>query len=194
MCRPDHLAADPDARILLAAHASQSGGEFHPQPRRVDRGQDVSRTERAAGGRRRAAPGGAFRHRSVERPLCRYRQGAAPGLPLRPDRLRGHLAPLAALGLRLPPAGHLSAQPRVGNATRSSSIWWRLCKKNGVLFAPHDNYVDFYPDSEGFTYDNIAFTADRQAAGGVLQPRQPAPSPTTRARTVSCPSSSAISR
>ena len=36
------------------------------------------------------------------------------------------------------------------------------CKKNGVLFAPHDNYVDFYPDSEGFTYDNIAFTANRQ--------------------------------
>jgi hypothetical protein len=34
------------------------------------------------------------------------------------------------------------------------------CKKAGVLFAPHDNYVDFYPDSEGFSYDNIAFTAD----------------------------------
>lgn len=36
------------------------------------------------------------------------------------------------------------------------------CRKNGVLFAPHDNYVDFYPDSEGFSYDNIAFTVDRQ--------------------------------
>ena len=36
------------------------------------------------------------------------------------------------------------------------------CKKHGVLFAPHDNYVDFYADSEGFTYDNIAFTADRE--------------------------------
>jgi hypothetical protein len=36
------------------------------------------------------------------------------------------------------------------------------CKKNGVLFAPHDNYMDFYPDSEGFTYDNIAFTAERK--------------------------------
>jgi hypothetical protein len=37
-----------------------------------------------------------------------------------------------------------------------------VCKKNGVLFAPHDNYIDFYPDSDGFTYDNIAFTADRK--------------------------------
>jgi hypothetical protein len=36
------------------------------------------------------------------------------------------------------------------------------CKKNGVLFAPHDNYMDFYPDSDGFTYDNIAFTAERK--------------------------------
>ena len=36
------------------------------------------------------------------------------------------------------------------------------CKENGVLFAPHDNYMDFYPDSEDFTYDNIAFTVDRK--------------------------------
>lgn len=36
------------------------------------------------------------------------------------------------------------------------------CKKAGVLFAPHDNYVDFYPDSDGFSYDNMAFTADRK--------------------------------
>ncbi len=31
------------------------------------------------------------------------------------------------------------------------------CRKAGVLFAPHDNYIDFYPDAEGFTYKNIAF-------------------------------------
>jgi hypothetical protein len=36
-----------------------------------------------------------------------------------------------------------------------------LCKKNGVMFAPHDNYVDAYPDSEGFSYANMAFNADR---------------------------------
>ena len=35
------------------------------------------------------------------------------------------------------------------------------CRNNGALFAPHDNYMDFYPDSEGFTYDNIALTAQR---------------------------------
>ena len=31
------------------------------------------------------------------------------------------------------------------------------CRKNGTLFAPHDNYIDFYPDFEGFTYDSIVF-------------------------------------
>ncbi|HOK46433.1 MAG TPA: DUF5696 domain-containing protein, partial [Bryobacteraceae bacterium] len=37
------------------------------------------------------------------------------------------------------------------------------CKQHGVLFAPHDNYIDFYPDSDGFSYeDNMAFTADRK--------------------------------
>jgi len=35
------------------------------------------------------------------------------------------------------------------------------CKRAGVLFAPHDNYIDFYPDAEGFSYENqIAFHAD----------------------------------
>jgi hypothetical protein len=33
------------------------------------------------------------------------------------------------------------------------------CRKAGVLFAPHDNYIDFYPDAEGFSYSNIVFTA-----------------------------------
>jgi hypothetical protein len=32
-----------------------------------------------------------------------------------------------------------------------------VCNRNGALFAPHDNYIDFYPDSEGFSYANMAF-------------------------------------
>lgn len=31
------------------------------------------------------------------------------------------------------------------------------CKRSGTLFAPHDNYIDFYPDFEGFTYRDIVF-------------------------------------
>jgi len=35
----------------------------------------------------------------------------------------------------------------------------RLCRDNKVLFAPHDNYIDFYPDADGFSYSKVAFTA-----------------------------------
>lgn len=34
------------------------------------------------------------------------------------------------------------------------------CARYGMLFCPHDNYIDFYPDAEGFTYDNILFNRD----------------------------------
>lgn len=34
------------------------------------------------------------------------------------------------------------------------------CRNAGVLFAPHDNYIDFYPDAEGFTYRDIVFRDD----------------------------------
>ncbi|MBN1421141.1 MAG: hypothetical protein JXP34_20380, partial [Planctomycetes bacterium] len=30
----------------------------------------------------------------------------------------------------------------------------------GILFAPHDNYIDLYPDADGFTYDRICFRED----------------------------------
>jgi hypothetical protein len=31
------------------------------------------------------------------------------------------------------------------------------CKRQGTLFAPHDNYIDFYPDFDGFTYKSVVF-------------------------------------
>ena len=37
-----------------------------------------------------------------------------------------------------------------------------VCADRDVIFAPHDNYIDFYPDATGYSYDHIAFTRDRQ--------------------------------
>ena len=35
------------------------------------------------------------------------------------------------------------------------------CKESGVPVALHDNYIDFYPDADGFSYEeNIAFGRD----------------------------------
>jgi len=34
------------------------------------------------------------------------------------------------------------------------------CARHGILFAPHDNYIDFYPDAEAYSYDHIIFNRD----------------------------------
>lgn len=39
----------------------------------------------------------------------------------------------------------------------------KTCRDAGVLFALHDNYIDFYPDAEGFSYlQTIAFSERRE--------------------------------
>jgi len=38
----------------------------------------------------------------------------------------------------------------------------QVCRKAGILFAPHDNYIDFYPDADNYSYEAIAFTADNR--------------------------------
>jgi hypothetical protein len=30
-----------------------------------------------------------------------------------------------------------------------------LCRKNGILYGLHDNYIDIYPDADGFRYDEV---------------------------------------
>lgn len=42
------------------------------------------------------------------------------------------------------------------------------CKDNGAIFAPHDNYIDFYPDAEGFSYKNISFSSSGDPVRGWL--------------------------
>ncbi len=32
-----------------------------------------------------------------------------------------------------------------------------VCRKNGILLAPHDNYIDIYPDCDDFSYDLVCF-------------------------------------
>jgi hypothetical protein len=35
-----------------------------------------------------------------------------------------------------------------------------LCARHGVLWGLHDNYIDFYPDADEFSYEHIVFTAE----------------------------------
>ena len=36
----------------------------------------------------------------------------------------------------------------------------RESAKAGIEFCPHDNYIDYYPDADGFSYDDIVFGED----------------------------------
>ena len=49
-----------------------------------------------------------------------------------------------------PPVGGVDGFRRMCSAAQDA----------GMLFVPHDNYTDFYPDADGFSYDHIAFKLD----------------------------------
>jgi len=49
-----------------------------------------------------------------------------------------------------PPSGGLEPFLEMRNAA----------KRGGILFAPHDNYIDFYPDADGYSYDCMVFNDD----------------------------------
>jgi hypothetical protein len=51
-----------------------------------------------------------------------------------------------------PPAGGL--EPFLAMRTAAAQA--------GMLFCPHDNYIDFYPDAEGYSYDRIVFHENGQ--------------------------------
>ena len=36
----------------------------------------------------------------------------------------------------------------------------RACRETGILFCPHDNYTDIYPDAENYSYDLVVFNLD----------------------------------
>jgi hypothetical protein len=47
--------------------------------------------------------------------------------------------------------------PRLGTLEDMQELA-EVCRRHGVLFGLHDNYIDFYPDAEGFSYkERIAF-------------------------------------
>lgn len=44
------------------------------------------------------------------------------------------------------------------------------CKNHNVLFAVHDNYIDFYPDATDFSYEHVSFDASGQPQRGWFNP------------------------
>jgi hypothetical protein len=48
--------------------------------------------------------------------------------------------------------------PRYGTLEDMQRIG-EVCGEHGILWGPHDNYIDIYPDAEEFSYDHVYFTA-----------------------------------
>ena len=65
------------------------------------------------------------------------------------------------MGLRLSPARHLPPDPKFGTLEELQEAG-RVCDSHKVPWGLHDNYVDIYPDCEGFTYDLVSFNENGQ--------------------------------
>ena len=114
---PESLRRPPGPAALLAARAARADVHVHSRPRTSGTAVKTWRETnglKAAGGVRRLA--GRFVFDLWGGRYAESREAAAAGVPLRTDRLGRRLAQLAALGLRLPPARHLSAQSAVRHA------------------------------------------------------------------------------
>lgn len=49
--------------------------------------------------------------------------------------------------------------PRLGTVEDLQRLG-KICREHDILWGLHDNYIDFYPDATGYTYDYICFTRD----------------------------------
>jgi hypothetical protein len=46
----------------------------------------------------------------------------------------------------------------------------RVCAGRGVLFGLHDNYIDFYPDADGYSYEHITFDREGRPRKAWINP------------------------
>jgi hypothetical protein len=51
--------------------------------------------------------------------------------------------------------------PRFGTLDEMQEML-ELCKKHGILYGLHDNYIDIYPDADGYDFDVVSFDANGQ--------------------------------
>ena len=153
---PDRLEVDPSARIYSLVTPHTQTLEFHPARNVFDavkriREQD---TRRPSGGVAKLAGRFTFdlwsgRYGESARALERAAEyGVSDALVVWHNWQRW------GYDYRLPDI--YPPNPQYGTLEEFNALI-AVCKRHGTLFAPHDNYIDFYPDFEGFTYDNIVF-------------------------------------
>ncbi len=177
---------------LHAGHAARAHGQLPAGAERLGGREDLARPTISAPSAGVPKLAGRFVFDLWGGRYGRQRPGPPAGVPLRADRRDGRLAQLAAVGLRLPPARHLSAQPELGTLEEFQKLV-QACREAGVLFAPHDNYIDSIPTprASATRTSPSAATASRSAPGSTTAAtRSPtAPAPTASGRSWNATSS-----
>jgi len=158
---PDHLEVDPQARLATLVTPHRQTLEFFPADsvwagvKRL-REQD---TRQASNGARKIAGRFTFdlwsgRYGDSARALARaMRYGLTNSLVVWHNWQRW------GYDYRLPEL--YPPNPQWGTFEEFRQLV-DVCKRHGVFFAPHDNYIDFYPDAEGFSYSDIVFRPNGQ--------------------------------
>ena len=153
---PGGQPGEPHVRTPHASRRDDDARAEHGG--RVRLREEVPPAVRQEGVGRVRPQGGPVRLRHLGRPLRRDRPDDAGDDRLRPDGFAADGARLAAMGLRLPPAGHLSAACLRSGPSRTCRQIAEVCAAHDIPWGLHDNYIDFYPDAEGYSYDHICFT------------------------------------
>jgi len=153
---PDFLEVDPQARIYSLVTPHSQTLEFFPAPdvfaavRRI-REQDTRRPSKGV-----AKAAGRF---TFDLWSGRYGESArdlerAASYGLKDALVVWHQWQRWGYDYRLPDL--YPPNPQFGTLDEFRGLV-AACTRNGTRFAPHDNYIDFYPDFEGFTYSSIVF-------------------------------------
>ncbi len=153
---PDRLEVDPEARIstLVTPHAHTL--EFFPAENVFEAVKTLRRQDK-----RRPSPGvakiaGRF---TFDLWSGRYAESAldlerAAKYGVRDALVVWHRWQRWGYDYRLPDI--YPPNPEFGTLEEFRQLV-ETCRRAGTYFAPHDNYIDFYPDFEGFTYGSIVF-------------------------------------
>jgi hypothetical protein len=156
---PSAFEADPDKRIYALRAAHDQTMTFIPSDSAwtaAIRWHDLNGLHAAGGVKKLAGRfvfdlwGGRSYSKSAEDLAQAFRYGLTDSLVVWHDWQRW------GYDYRLPDI--LPPNPKKGSAEDFIALA-QTCKKAGVLFAPHDNYIDFYPDATNYSYDQISFTS-----------------------------------
>ncbi|MBR2584953.1 MAG: hypothetical protein IKE64_05920 [Thermoguttaceae bacterium] len=159
---PDFLAVDPQANIFSLEVSGVTRLALRPSQRgafdAAIRFRDQSPWHAAPGkGVERKAGRLVFDNWSSDTATAISRMGKAFDYGVTDSLYIHHNWQKWGYDVRLPDIWGDSEENAVQGSLEELRALADLCRSRDVPFALHDNYIDFYPGADGFTYDDIVF-------------------------------------